>query len=193
MPTGMLTNRNHTNTIDGRKPAMVWLQPNASRAYSDDMPTMSQKPWMKNANSTALAQNSCFAFISLVYCQFSTYVIPASNLSPSKRSAFSHSPKAVLPFYFLPFYLIYNTFRPAFSRKDAGRFFAVLRLQCNPLGSRHYAKCRLSACERRHFGACFAAFRIAKGRLANRHVQFNFQQYVYCHQRYLYFATIFLL
>ena len=42
---------------------MVWLQPNASRAYSDDMPTMSQKPWMKNANSTALAQNSCFAFM----------------------------------------------------------------------------------------------------------------------------------
>jgi len=32
MPTGMLKNRNQMKTIEGTKPAMVWLQPNASRA-----------------------------------------------------------------------------------------------------------------------------------------------------------------
>ena len=32
MPTGMLKNKNQMNTIEGTKPAIVWLQPNASRA-----------------------------------------------------------------------------------------------------------------------------------------------------------------
>ncbi len=61
--TGMLTTKNHTKTIDGNRPAMVWLHPKASRAYSAEMPTMSQKPWMKKAKSTAEMPANCFAFI----------------------------------------------------------------------------------------------------------------------------------
>lgn len=71
MPTGIPKNRNQTKTIDGRKPAIVWLQPKASRAYSAEMPTISQNPWIKKAKSTALIHATCFAFIS--YSFFVTF------------------------------------------------------------------------------------------------------------------------